>query len=150
MSRIEKENCYLEMAQTISQRSTCRRYHCGVVIANEEEIIATGYNGAPKGRDHCTDLEQCAELEGKPCRGVPAEVNAIAAADHKACRGATLYMACVNVQTGEPEARCPGPYSQGLIINAGISRVVVLTAPGRYEVYNVPDWVFNDDTLPGV
>ncbi len=150
MSRIEKENCYLEIAQTISQRSTCRQCHCGAVIVHDDEIVATGYNGAPKGRDHCTDLEHCAEQEGKPCRGVHAEANAIAAADRSLCHGATLYMVAVNAQTGEIEGNSPCAYCRGLIINAGISRVVVLTAPGRYEVYNVPDWVFNDDTLPGV
>lgn len=53
MERIDKINYYLDIAQTVLERSTCRRRHYGAIIVRNDEIIATGYNGAPRGRINC-------------------------------------------------------------------------------------------------
>ena len=54
--RIDKTNYYLNIAKTVAERSTCLRKKAGCVIVNHDEIIATGYNGAPRGRTNCIDL----------------------------------------------------------------------------------------------
>ena len=85
MSRISKENYYLDIAATVLERSTCLRRVYGAIIVNNDEIISTGYNGAPRGRINCTDLGYCArEVLKVPrgqryelCRSVHAEANAI-------------------------------------------------------------------------
>ena len=59
MSRIDKENYYLDIADTVSERSTCLRRCYGAIIVKNDEIISTGYNGAPRGRKNCADLEYC-------------------------------------------------------------------------------------------
>ena len=59
MRRIEKENYYLDIAQTVLERSTCLRRRYGAIIVRNDEIVATGYNGAPRGRKNCSDLGLC-------------------------------------------------------------------------------------------
>ena len=59
MDRISKENYYLDIAQTVLERATCLRRIYGAIIVKNDEIISTGYNGAPRGRKNCTDLGVC-------------------------------------------------------------------------------------------
>ena len=59
MGRIDKENYYLDIAETVAERSTCLRRCYGAIIVRNDEIIATGYNGAPRGRKNCVDLNYC-------------------------------------------------------------------------------------------
>ena len=59
MRRKDKENYYLDIAETVLERSTCMRRHYGAIIVLNDEIIATGYNGAPRGRQNCMDIEYC-------------------------------------------------------------------------------------------
>ena len=59
MPRIDKTNYYLDIAQTVSERSTCLRRHYGAIIVQNDEIVSTGYNGAPRGRKNCIDLGYC-------------------------------------------------------------------------------------------
>ena len=59
MRRISKENYYLDIAETVLERATCLRRVYGAIIVTNDEIIATGYNGAPRGRKNCTDLGFC-------------------------------------------------------------------------------------------
>ena len=81
MSRLDKENYYLDNAETVLERSTCARRCYGAIIVRNDEIIATGYNGAPRGRVNCTDLGYCLRKRlGIPagqryelCRSVHAE-----------------------------------------------------------------------------
>ena len=56
MKRIDKNNYYLDMAEAALERSTCLRRKWGCVIVKDDEIIATGYNGAPRGRKNCSDI----------------------------------------------------------------------------------------------
>ena len=155
--RIDKENYYLDIAQTVAERATCLRRHYGAIIVKSDEIISTGYNGAPRGRKNCVDLNYCTrEALNIPsgeryelCRSVHAEANAIISAARRDTLGATLYMVCVAPETG---ALIPGSTScsmcRRLIINAGIRRVVIRDTPTEYRVVEVSDWVEEDDSLP--
>ena len=157
MPRIDKTNYYLDIAQTVSERSTCLRRHYGAIIVQNDEIVSTGYNGAPRGRKNCIDLGYCTrEAMNIPsgeryelCRSVHAEANAIISAARRDTLGATLYMVCVAPETG---ALIPGSTScsmcRRLIINAGIRRVVIRDTPTEYRVVEVSDWVEEDDSLP--
>ena len=57
--RVDKENYYLNIAETVLERSTCLRRNYGAIIVQQDEVIATGYNGAPRGRQNCIDLGHC-------------------------------------------------------------------------------------------
>ena len=109
MERIEKENYYLDIAQTVLERSTCLRRRYGAIIVRNDEIVATGYNGAPRGRKNCSDLGCCVrERMCVPrgeryelCRSVHAEANAIISAARNECIGGTLYLVGEDAKTGE-------------------------------------------------
>ena len=158
MKRISKENYYLDIAETVLERATCLRRVYGAIIVKNDEIIATGYNGAPRGRKNCMDLGCCArEAMNVPsgeryelCRSVHAEANAIISAARSEMLGASLYMVCKDPQTG---TLIPGSTScsmcRRLIINAGIRRVVIRDTQTEYRVVDVAkDWVEQDDSLP--
>ena len=158
MSRIDKVNYYLDIAQTVSERSTCLRRHYGAIIVKNDEIISSGYNGAPRGRKYCADLNYCTREELKIpsgqryelCRSVHAEANAIISASRSEMLGATLYMACVDPATG---ALIPDSTSCSMcrrtIINAGIERIVIRDTATEYRIVDVErDWVDEDDSLP--
>ncbi len=158
MARIDKENYYLDIAQTVLERSTCLRRCYGSIIVQNDEIISTGYNGAPRGRKNCADLGYCTrEAMQIPsgeryelCRSVHAEANAIISAARRDLLGATLYMVCVDPKTG---ALVSGSTScsmcRRLIINAGITRLVIRDTATEYRVVDVrKEWVDVDDSLP--
>ncbi|MCI8698503.1 MAG: cytidine deaminase [Oscillospiraceae bacterium] len=158
MARIDKENYYLDIAGTVLERSTCMRRQYGAIIVQNDEIVSSGYNGAPRGRKNCGDLGYCAREAMKIpsgqryelCRSVHAEANAIISASRREVLGASLYMVCRDPATG---ALIPGSTScsmcRRLIINAGISRVVIRDDPEEYRVVDVQrDWVEEDDSIP--
>ncbi len=158
MARIDKINYYLDIAQTVAERSTCLRRCYGAIIVNHDEIVSSGYNGAPRGRLNCADLNYCTREELKIpsgqryelCRSVHAEANAIISASRREMLGATLYMACVDPSTGEliPDSTsCSMCRRQ--IINAGIERIIIRDTPYDYRIVDVErDWVDEDDSLP--
>lgn len=157
-NRVSKENYYLDIAQTVSERSTCLRRRFGAIIVKNDSIISTGYNGAPRGRKNCDDLGYCfREKLGIPrgeryemCRSVHAEANAIIAAPREQMLGSTLYMVCTNPEDG---AVMPGTSScmmcKKLAINAGIEKLVVRDDAENFRVINVSDWIDDDDSLAG-
>ena len=157
MARIDKENYYLDIAETVLKRATCLRRCYGAIIVKNDEIVSTGYNGAPRGRRNCTDLGYCTrEALQIPsgeryelCRSVHAEANCIISAARSEMLGATLYMACVNPADGSliPDSTSCS-MCRRLIINAGIDRVVIRRTPSEYAVVHVEDWVREDDSLP--
>jgi len=158
MARIDKENYYLDIAGTVLERSTCMRRHYGAIIVQSDEIVSSGYNGAPRGRRNCGDLGYCARQaldipsgqRYELCRSVHAEANAIISAPRREVLGATLYMVCKDPATGEligGSTSCS--MCRRLIINAGISRVVIRDTPEEYRVVDVQrDWVEEDDSIP--
>ncbi len=159
MGRIDKENYYLDIAQTVMERSTCLRKKFGAIIVHNDEIISTGYNGAPRGRSNCSDLGYCLrEKLGVPtgeryelCRSVHAEANAIISAARKDCIGGTIYLVGADSKTDELiEDAISCAMCRRLIINAGLAKVVIRNTKEKYTIINVRDWVFNDDTLFGM
>lgn len=157
MPRIDKTNYYLDIAQTVSERSTCLRRHYGAIIVQNDEIVSTGYNGAPRGRKNCIDLGYCTrEAMNIPsgeryelCRSVHAEANAIISAARSQSIGATLYLAGRDAKTGELLSDATScSMCRRLIINAGIDRVVIRRTKADYSVVHVRDWIQEDDSLP--
>ncbi len=156
--RRDKTNYYLDIAETVAERSTCLRRCFGAILVKNDEIIATGYNGAPRGRKNCSDLGSCLrEKLGVPkgqryelCRSVHAEANCIISAPRTDMLGSTLYLACHDAATGklygdvEPCSMC-----KRQIINAGIEFVVIRTADNEYKTLEVKDWIIIDESLFG-
>lgn len=157
MQRISKENYYLDIAQTVLERATCLRRVYGAIIVKNDEIISTGYNGAPRGRRNCVDMGYCTREQLRVprgeryelCRSVHAEANCIISAARSAILGGTLYLAGRDSKTGEllPDATSCS-MCRRLIINAGIDRVVIRRTPSEYTVVHVEDWIREDDSLP--
>ena len=156
MQRKDKVSYYLDIAETVSKRSTCIRRQYGAIIVHSDEILATGYNGAPRGRRNCIDLGSCTRDNLKIpsgeryelCRSVHAEANAIISAARKDVIGGTIYLVGRNSKTGELiDSTTPCSMCRRLIINAGIKNVVCRTSETEYTVTNVRDWVFEDDSL---
>ena len=155
MKRTDKINYYLDIADSVLQRSTCLRRRYGAIIVKNDEIIATGYNGAPRGRMNCMDLDYCArEKYNIPsgeryelCRSVHAEANCIISAARRDMIGSVMYLAGRDAKTNELLTECvPCSMCRRLIINAGISKVISRTVSG-VTVTDVRDWVFTDDSL---
>jgi dCMP deaminase len=122
MNRVPWDDYFMGITDLVSQRSTCMRRRVGALLVRDRQILATGYNGAPRGLPHCDEVGCLREHRGVPsgqrhelCRGLHAEQNAIIqAANHGVgIRGATLY------STTHPCVICTK-----MIINAGIQRVV--------------------------
>lgn len=158
MARIDKINYYLDIAETVLERGTCLRRNFGAIIVNNDEIVSTGYVGAPRGRANCVDLGYCTrEKLNIPkgqryelCRSVHAEQNAIISASRSDMIGATIYLACHDAKTNELYGDVePCSMCKRAIINAGIEKVIVRTSRTEYKIFNVIDWVENDDSING-
>lgn len=128
--RISKKEYYLDIARTVSQRSTCLRRQYGCVIVKNDEVISTGYNGSARGEENCCDKGVCwREQNGIPhgeqyekCVAVHAEQNAIISAARSDMIGATAYL--VGFENGvEIEAK-PCLICERMLKNAGINKVV--------------------------
>ena len=129
--RRDKINYYLDIAETVLERGTCLRRNFGAIIVKNDEIVSTGYVGAPRGRLNCCDLGYCTrEKLNIPkgqryelCRSVHAEANAIISAARSDTIDAT--------------------------INAGISTVIIRNTHDKYTTINVQSWIEHDDSLEG-
>lgn len=157
--RRDKINYYLDLAEVVAQRCTCLRRHYGAVIVKDDEVISTGYVGAPRGRANCSDLGYClrAKLDiprgerFELCRSVHAEANAIISASRRDMLGATLYLAGTEVSDGSyvKNAVCCSMCKR-MVINAGISQVIVRDDKDNYRIIDVSSWVEDDESLRGV
>ena len=156
-TRMSKENYYLDIADAVLERSTCMRRKYGAIIVRSDEIISTGYNGAPRGRKNCSDLGYCTrEAMQIPsgeryelCRSVHAEANAIISASRRDMIGATLYLVGRDAKTGElltDTTSCSMCRRQ--IINSGIAKVVARTGKDDFTITNVDEWILKDDSVP--
>lgn len=155
-NRTSKQNYYLDIADAVLERSTCLRRKYGAIIVRNDEIISTGYNGAPRGRRNCADIGTCTrETLRIPsgeryelCRSVHAEANAIISASRQDMIGASLYLVGRDAATNEllsDAMSCAMCKRQ--IINAGIDRVIIRITPTEYRTIPVSDWVENDDSI---
>ncbi|MGN1121123.1 MAG: deoxycytidylate deaminase [Eubacteriales bacterium] len=158
MERISKENYYLDIAQTVAERSTCLRKKYGAIIVKNDVIVSTGYVGAPRGRKNCSDICRCTRDEMniprgeryEMCRSVHAEMNAIINASREQMLGAVMYLSCMDAKTGELiSGTCCCMMCKRLVLNAGIERVIVRETAETYTVYKTADWIENDDSLSG-
>lgn len=133
--RIDKDAYYLNIARAVALRSTCLHRQYGAVIVSNDEIIATGYNGSPRGEPNCCDAGACyrdghalprdpkAGIHGSQygsCVAVHAEQNALISAARKDTQGATLYLASLDGAAAPAPCNC----CDRMIKNAGILRVV--------------------------
>ena len=157
MDRRDKINYYLDIAEVVSERGTCLRRNFGAIIVKNDQIISTGYVGAPRGRKNCSDLGFCTrEKNNIPrgeryelCRSVHAEANAIIHAARSDMLGATLYLVGREASTGayvQSANACAMCKRQ--IINAGIATVIIRDTKESFRVINVYDqWVSQDESL---
>ena len=154
--RTDKINYYLGIAAAVLERSTCLRRQYGAIIVRNDEIISTGYNGAPRGRRNCSDIGCCtreklsipAGERYELCRSVHAEANAIISASRRDMLGGTLYLVGRDAKTGEfltDTTSCAMCRRQ--IINSGIETVICRIGRDGYKIVPVAEWIENDDTL---
>ena len=159
MDRVSKINYYLDIAETVAERSTCLLKNYGCIIVKNDEIIATGYNGAPRGRKNCIDLGYCVKKKTFPdirhggydaCRSVHAEQNAMLSTSRDKMLGASLYLVGVRKDSNDyEEGASPCQMCRKLIINAGIKDVYARVNKDEYIKFNVDDWINQDDLLEG-
>lgn len=142
MKRISKDGYYLGIALAVCKRSTCLKRRYGCVIVKNDEIIATGYNGSPRGQVNCCDTDECKRKnvphnsgDYSDCHSVHAEQNAMLSADRQKMIGATLYLVGEEISNMSIsplldgrwvviEDATPCPICMRMIMNAGIIRVV--------------------------
>lgn len=159
MERIDKNNYYLDIAETVAKRGTCLRRLFGAVIVKNDEIISTGYVGAPRGRKNCSDLGYCMRKRlniprgerYEMCRSVHAEQNAIISSSRRDMLSSTLYLVGLEyddfkyVKNAMPCMLC-----KKMIINSGIEKIVIRDDKENYRVIETKEFVINDDSLEGV
>lgn len=150
LRRIDKNDYYLNIAQTVAERATCLRRRHGAIIVKNDEIIATGYNGAPRGAQNCCDLGSCRRADlnipagerYELCRAIHAEANAIISASRRDMQGATLYLVGVDAVTGEIyEDTEPCMMCKRMIINAGIQVVISRVSVEDYSQVSTSEWL---------
>lgn len=158
MARRDKVNYYLDLAQVVAMRGTCLRRLYGAVIVKNDEVISTGYAGAPRGRKNCSDVGTCIRIDlniprgerYELCRSVHAEANAIISASREQMLGSSLYLVGTEVSTGELiKNSCSCSMCKRLIINAGIETVYIRDTRNDYRKISVRDWIEEDDSLKG-
>ncbi len=159
MERRDKVNYYLDLADVVSKRGTCLRRRYGAVIVKNDEVISTGYVGAPRGRKNCSDLGVCIRQKMhiprgeryELCRSVHAEANAIISAERERMIGSALYLSGREVSTGEYIRNSNScSMCKRMIINAGIETVYIRDDEDHYRTIRVQDWVEHDESLNGV
>ena len=136
MERLNKRDYYLDIAAQVAKRGTCLRRNYGAVIVKNDEIIATGYTGAPRGSANCCEIGSCRRQElnipsgerYELCRSVHAEQNAIISASRSDMMGATLYLYGWEMKDGKFDHPVKGAepcmLCKRFIVNAGILEVV--------------------------
>jgi len=156
MDRVDKINYYLDIAEAVAERGTCLRNNYGSVIVKNDEIISTGYTGAPRGRTNCIDIGYCKRKKMNTpsgmgyeyCRSVHSEQNAIISARRSDMIDATLYLVGIKKETGNYITdNEPCTFCKRMILNAGIEKVVMRDTKTDYRISYTKEWIDNDDTL---
>lgn len=142
MARLSKDDYYLNIAKAVSLRSTCLRRCYGAILVKNKEIIATGYNGAPRGAVNCCDTGFCArDAENAPhnkgyldtCPSIHAETNCLLNVRRQDAVGSTLYLYGYDRKTEKPVAPAePCVMCKRLLQNCGVARVVGYGAQEQY------------------
>ena len=157
MKRLDKINYYLDIAEAVSKRCTCLRRNFGAIIVNFDQIISTGYVGAPRGRKNCSDMGVCVRTQlniprgerYELCRSVHAEMNAVISASRDEMIGATLYLVGIENDGSYVENAAPCSMCKRVIINAGIERVVIRNTKDTFTCIKTEEWIANDESLEG-
>ncbi|MBU1153776.1 cytidine deaminase [bacterium] len=156
MKRIDKINYYLNIATECLKRGTCLRRNFGAVIVKNDQILSTGYTGAPRMQKNCIDLGFCIREKLRVprgsnyelCRSVHAEMNAIINVSRIDMLDSTLFLSGIEVSTNEYVKNAkPCKLCRRFIINAGIGKVIVREAHHTYKEYLTADWIEEDDEL---
>ena len=157
--RTDKINYYLDIAETVLERGTCLRRNYGAIIVKNDAIISTGYVGAPRGRQNCIVMGVCIRENLKVprgeryelCRSVHAEQNAIINAAREDMIGSTMFLVGKDAKTGAyVENACACSLCKRLIINAGISRLIIRNSKEKHTDIDVNEWVINDESIHGI
>ncbi len=150
--RPPKELYYLNIARAVAQRAPCTRAKYGAVIVKNDVIVATGYNGAPRGTINCDEVGCIKDKLNLPhmvgfevCPAVHAEENAVinAARSGSSVLGGTLYLYGFDPKTGKmfpAERLIPCVRCRRLLINAGIEKVVIPEGENGWKVIYVDTW----------
>ena len=156
--RRDKINYYLDLAEVVSNRGTCLRRRYGAVIVKNDEVISTGYVGAPRGRKNCIDLGTCVRVQlniprgerYELCRSVHAEANAIISAPRDKMIGSAMFLCGLEMDTDEyiRNSSCCSMCKR-MVINAGIEKVYIRDSKDEYRVVEVQEWIDNDESLEG-
>lgn len=154
MSRISKERYYMNIAREVASRGTCFRAKHGAVIIKEDQIISTGYVGAPRKTKDCLERQSCLRQElGIPsgqryemCRSVHSEQNAIINAARAGANlfGSTMYLYSEKLDTegtGTVINAYPCFICKKMIVNAGITTLMAQQIDGSVKEYSVEDWI---------
>jgi len=158
MKRRDKINYYLDIAEAVGLRGTCLRRNYGAIIVKNDEIVSTGFNGAPRGRANCCDTGTCVrEKLNIPtgqryelCRSVHAEANCMLSAARSEMLGATIYLVGKNPQTSKLlEDSEPCSMCKRLLINSGIAKVIIRQTMNDFKTINVEKWIEDDESLEG-
>ncbi|MHC1726944.1 MAG: cytidine/deoxycytidylate deaminase family protein [Syntrophobacteraceae bacterium] len=153
MNRPTKSQYYIDIARSVAMRSTCLRRRFGAVVVKNDQIISTGYNGAPRQTTNCIDLGYCYRQQMnipsgqnyELCRAVHAEMNAIIHASRLDMVDSDLYLVGIEVETGElVKEVMPCLLCKRVIINAGVSRVILPVAPKGFKYVDVDDWTIEE------
>lgn len=156
MKRRDKTNYYLDIAETVLKRGTCLRRNYGAIIVKNDEIISTGYSGAPRGRKNCIDLGYCMRDKlniprgqmYEKCRSVHAEMNACLSASRRDMIDGVLYLVGRDMKTKELIVDANScAMCKRIIINAGIEKVIIRDSENEYRVIRVEEWIDDDDSL---
>lgn len=146
MQRPPKDEYYIDIALAVSKRSTCLKMHYGCIIVKDDVIVATGYNGSPRGEPNCCDIFDVCPRFGIPhnsgdysgCSSIHAEQNALIMANRVDLIGATVYLACeehvsevslpdINIEYsehwGEVDSPSPCPICMRMLKNAGVKLI---------------------------
>lgn len=154
MTRPDKHNYYLDIAETVLTRSTCLRRNFGAVIVKNDQIISSGYTGAPRGRLNCNEIGECKRQKlniprgerYELCRSVHAESNAIIHASREEMLDSTLYLVGIECDTKEyVKNTAPCAMCKRLIINSGILEVISRVTKDEYSKAFVKSWIEFDD-----
>lgn len=144
MSRPNKEEYYLKIAEAVAQRSTCLRRKYGAVIVKDDKIVGTGYNGSPRGEKNCCDEGKCLREElhvpkgerYELCRSVHAEQNAMIQSNRLDMQDATLYITGIEIDNNYADPT-PCKLCSKMIKNSGIGAVVGRDKDGNILTINI-------------
>lgn len=155
IARKNKEEYYLDIAETVAERSTCLKKTWGSIIVKNDEIVSTGYNGSPRGITNCLDKGYCSRDKEKRgtgyenCLAVHSEMNTMLSASRKEMIGSDLYLVGIDKEKND-YVKNPSPCKlcRRMIINAGIKNVIIRINLNEYMIIRVEDWK-EEDLLGG-